>query len=109
MHHGIAAGPAILRRPLERVVRLPARPIFGSVRAVTRLASARDPRRASRSPRAGPLRSHPAAQATSRDARARTVERGSSNVAHADPVARTPSLHASAPPPDRVLSAPRGW
>ena len=40
MHHGIAAGPAILGRPLERPARLLARPIFGSVRGVTRLVGA---------------------------------------------------------------------
>jgi pimeloyl-ACP methyl ester carboxylesterase len=37
MHHGIAAGPAVLGRPLEGPVRLLTRPIFGSVRGVTRL------------------------------------------------------------------------
>jgi hypothetical protein len=37
MHHGIAAGPAILGRPLERPVRRLIGPIFGSVRGVTRL------------------------------------------------------------------------
>ena len=37
MHHGIAAGPAILGRPLEGAVRLLTRPVFGSVRRVTRL------------------------------------------------------------------------
>jgi hypothetical protein len=37
MHHGIAAGPAVLGRPLEGPVQLLTRPIFGSVRGVTRL------------------------------------------------------------------------
>jgi hypothetical protein len=37
MHHGIAAGPAVLGRPLERPVRLVTRPVFGSIRGVTRL------------------------------------------------------------------------
>jgi hypothetical protein len=37
MQHGIAAGPAVLGRPLEGPVRFFTRPIFGSVRGVTRL------------------------------------------------------------------------
>jgi hypothetical protein len=37
MHHGIGAGPAILGRPLEAPVRRLTRPIFASVRGVTRL------------------------------------------------------------------------
>ncbi len=37
MHHGIAAGPAVLGRPLEGPVRLLTRPIFGSIRGVTLL------------------------------------------------------------------------
>jgi hypothetical protein len=37
MHHGIAAGPAVLGRPLERPVRLLTGPIFGGIRGVTRL------------------------------------------------------------------------
>ncbi|WP_242370634.1 esterase/lipase family protein [Anaeromyxobacter sp. SG26] len=37
MHHGIGAGPAVLGRPLERPVQLLTRPVYGSVRGVTRL------------------------------------------------------------------------
>ncbi|WP_242359898.1 triacylglycerol lipase [Anaeromyxobacter sp. SG17] len=37
MHLGIGAGPAVLGRPLERPVQLLTRPVYGSVRGVTRL------------------------------------------------------------------------
>ena len=41
MQHGIAAGPAVLGRPLARPARFLARPIFRSIRGVTRLFGAR--------------------------------------------------------------------
>ena len=41
MHHGIAAGPAVLGRLLDGAVRLLTGPIFGSIRGVTRLVGTR--------------------------------------------------------------------
>ena len=37
MHHTIGGGPSILRRPLDRPTRIVTRPVYGSIRGVTRL------------------------------------------------------------------------
>ncbi len=40
MHHGIAGGPSILGRPLDAPTRFFTKPIYGSIRGVTRLVGA---------------------------------------------------------------------
>src|SRR5512139_2816533 len=40
MHHEIAGGPRVLGRPLDTPVRLVVKPVYGSIRHVTRLVGA---------------------------------------------------------------------